>query len=658
MDVTVTRVHRLLPVLLALIACPLFSATTDPRDRFLEAEQALRGGDRDQFLQHKAQLKDYPLYPYLEYQELLANLKSTDSQHVETFLTDHASTPLARRMRIVWLGELVRRKQWLAFNIFYRPGLGRTNECHHLNALIQTDQRQEALDQVKTLWLQPDSQPKACDPVFDAWIDAGQLTPELAWQRVELAMAESETRLARYLGRYLDTEKQALLDEWLRMHRDPSRILDGKTRTALAGEERETILLHGFRRLLRKDLERAIAAWDGELAAYPFTGTQRYQGERSLLIAMKRADHPDVLTRMERLPPNADDDYLQETRLHAALKRMDWERTARWIDALPDQMQQSERWRYWRARALESLGRADEADNIYSDLAGERSYHGYLAADHRATGYRFDPVPLQPEPSRLNSLSQRPGLQRAYELFQLERYTEARREWLHDLKGLNGDQLQLASKLAQSWDWHDQAIFTLARTSEWDDLDLRFPIDHRDLVNERAGQLQMESAWIFAIIRQESAFFTHARSPAGAMGLMQLMPRTARFIAGKTRHPKPSKGDLNKPKVNITLGTAYLNRVFNQLGNNQVLATAAYNAGPHRVKAWLPDASIPADIWIETIPFKETRRYTQRVLTYMAIYEFRMGETPTQLSERMRPILPEEKLLAQADGISGGSAAL
>jgi soluble lytic murein transglycosylase len=224
------------------------------------------------------------------------------------------------------------------------------------------------------------------------------------------------------------------------------------------------------------------------------------------------------------------------------------------------------------------------------------------------------------------------------ELYALGRIIDARREWFHMVKRLDDEELRATARILADWGWIDRAIFTAARARYWDDLELRFPLRHRTLVDRYADERQLDPAWVYGVLRQESAFTADVRSSAGAVGLMQLMPATARRVAREYKMAAPSDKALIDPETNISLGTGYLRMMLDDLSSNRILATAAYNAGPHRVKRWLPPDTMDADIWIELIPFRETRLYVQRVMAYAAIYERRLGETPTRLSKRMRDI--------------------
>ena len=625
------------------------------RKEFLAAERVLNAGDLKKYTAISSSLKNYPLYPYLEFQALQLGLRTADSSQIDAFITTYSDSPLAKRMRRLWLTELAQRGKWWTYLVFYKPGMGETLQCNYLTALLETGKITQALDQAEAIWLHPRSRPKACDTILETWIDAGRLTPSLAWKRVELAMQASQGSFANYLKRHLSTEQVGGLTAWRKLRRQPELITHSQP-LLKDNPSINTIILDGFKRLVKKDIDTALLAWPKLQANYSFTPGELYQGTRTLMLGLIRNDHKDALAKLQTVTPSAKDHYLHESRLRGALKKQAWPQVLKWIALLPDPLKQSDRWRYWQARALSETGDPTRAKALFATLAKSRSYHGFLAADLLSEPYRYDATPLDLQQPGIDKLAKRPALMRARELFQLGRFTDARREWQMAIRSMNRLDLKRVSKLAQSWGWHDRAIFTLARTGYWDDLDLRFPLEHQTLVTEKSSTTDLDNAWIFAVIRQESAFSSDARSPVGAMGLMQLMPATAKFIARKEKLSPPKRSQLTRPELNITLGTAYLNHVYQKLGEHQVLATAAYNAGPSNVMKWLPDTTLPADIWIELIPFSETRRYTERVLSYAAIYDQRLKQPLQRLSARMPPVHPRSQLAAKA--ISGKNAAL
>lgn len=620
------------------------------RSDFLKAEIAFKNKQTGEYSRLKKELKDYPLLPYLEFKELKRRLPVLTDQQAERFLLDHPDTPLADRFRRYWLNELGKRRQWQSYLHFYQPTKNSKRRCLYLQSLLETGRTDEALAQVEPLWLVARSQPKACDPVFASWKAAGRLTSSLIWQRIALTMDARQTSRARYLARMLPATEQIWFKRWMKVHQQPRKITD-QDLFSDPHPYREEIILHGLKRLARKSPDAATSAWKLLQERYDFSPEQHYQAERSQALALHRKDHPETLERFATLDPRDDDSYLHEIRIRTALSQRAWKQALSWIEVLPSTLAGSERWQYWHARTLETQGNGDQARILYESLSLNRSYYGFLAADRIEGEYNLQHIPLDIAQDHIEALASRSGMQRVEELLALGRLTNARREWRYAIKDLNNPQLQAAAKLAQGWDWHPQAIFTLARTEYWDDLELRFPVAHRQQVEKAAGRQRLNNAWVYAVIRQESAFASDAVSPAGARGLMQLMPRTARSTARRMKLPAPNKGELLLPETSITLGTSYLSRVLGQLDNNPVLATSAYNAGPHRVRKWLPKQISPADIWVETIPFKETRRYTQRVLTYAVIYDQRLGNKATRLEERMPPILPKNRQTAEAAGI-------
>ncbi len=629
-------------LVLLLVACSCIAAAQasieTQRARFLEAEKALAQGKQSKFERLASSLKDYPLLPYLEYQRLRDDLRHASPAQVRKFLDHYADTPLAGRLRSQWLDRLAGQQRWGTYVQFYLASDDAETRCNHLHALIATGHRAEAFKQVPDLWLHGSSQPKACDPVFDAWRAAGRLTSQLTWGRIALAFKAGDWHLAQYLKRYLSGTDEAWVELWLRVHRDPALVTRSPDLFSAEHPMRNAVLEHGLRRLGRQDPEGALKAWQALRHRFAFSQTQSERITRWLALQLARSQDPEAMSYLEAVQPDADDLVLAQARVRTALALGDWSRVLAWIDALPAQPRHESRWRYWRARALEQLGQARQAKPMYRSLAKERSYYGFLAADHLGLDYRMDDVPLAVDAAVAQDVQGRPALLRAHELLLLNRLADARREWRWATRAMSTEQLQAAAKLAQRWGWYDRAILTVARTGYWDDLELRFPLEHRKLVEQLSQGAGLNPAWVYAVVRQESAFVHDARSSAGALGLMQLMPATAKQVARKLGEHPPAARALLEPRTNIRLGSSYLSGILDELNDHPVLATAAYNAGPGRVRAWLPDASIEADRWVELIPFRETRTYVQRVLAYTVIYEQRLGAKPSRLSERMHPV--------------------
>jgi len=637
--VAASRLILLLLVPAAALSSPPGDGGETARQNFVRAEQALRRGDAEEYRRLQEQLADYPLLPYLDYLELSADWDKASGAEVERFLERHQDTPLAAQARRAWLNRLAESARWEDFLRFYRDGDSARRKCQYLTALIRTGESSEALKQVEPLWLNGHSQPEACDPVFQEWIANGLLTPELVWGRITLAMDSGNGALARYLRQFLGDADRRWLDLWLEVDADPE-VLRDSARFADPHPYRSRILVHGVGRASERDPDGAASLWrmwreDGQLSP-----ADRCAGDTAVAFGQAAKGTGEALAGLDPLDPCLDSPRLRERRLRAAIGLSDWGRLLRWIDALPDDEKEGEPWRYWGARARQALGDPSAADSLLRDLARERSYYGFLAAARSGLSAHIGHQPVATDPDLEQRIESSLPAQRARELLALDRAAWSRREWRELTAELDAAGLRAAALVAHRWGWHDQAIFTLARAGYWDDLVLRFPLAHASLIEEQAGRHGLDPAWIYAVLRQESAFATDVRSPAGAVGLMQLLPSTAREVASLEGLSDPGHLDLVDPALNIALGSAYLARIHRQFRGHPLLATAAYNAGPGRVESWLPGTPTEADQWVESIPFRETRQYVQRVLTYLVIYQSRLGREPVPMTELLAPVGP------------------
>lgn len=611
------------------------------RRLLLAAEQALERGERGRYAELRGQLNDYPLLPYLDHRALG---KAPTRAEAEAFLERYPDTPLSQKVRRELVERLADAGDWKGVLATYRPSGSIAQRCHYLTALWQQGQADLALGEAGILWSSAESDPKACQALFAEWIGGGRLTTELVWQRITLAMAEGNLALASELERYLPAADQSWLRLWLAVQRDPRQLAE-RIQPLGPHPQRGRILVEGIKRLANQDPATAATLWSVVRSEAGFSGADLCAVDSALALGRARRDVPGSLAGLDGLGPCLSSPRQREERLRAALRAQDWGRLRCWIEDLPEGERQEEVWRYWYARALETLGDEEVASFIWETLAQERSYYGFLAADRVGQPYRLGHRALSVDPELAEQLAERGATQRAQELLALERTAAARREWQLLIEDLAPAELQAAAYLAQGWGWHDQTILTLARAGAWDDLELRFPLAHQALVSEAAAQQQLDPAWIYAVLRQESAFASDLRSAAGAIGLMQLLPATAKEVARERGLGEVSANGLTQPALNIALGSAYLAKLHQRLGGHPLLATAAYNGGPARVMTWLPTEPLAADLWVELIPLRETRQYLQRVLAYQIIYRHRLGEEPLPLARLMTPIPPDQRLV-------------
>src|SRR3972149_6079831 len=315
-------------------------------------------------------------------------------------------------------------------------------------------------------------------------------------------------------------------------------------------------------------------------------------------------------------------------------------RTKRSPAGLSEEQQRNSQWRDWSGRILEATGNRSEARSLYQGLARDRSYYGFLSADRLDTDYSMQHVGIEASPEEIGAMLGRPGIQMAQELYQMGQVIDARRQGIWTMRRRHHRARAGAAVLARQWGWHDRAILTVAKSDHQDDLELRFPILYRDMIETNASELGIDPSWVYGVVRQESAFVVDARSAAGALGLMQLMPSTGRLPGRKLNMPIRNNRPLLNVENNLRLGASYLKEVLGRNNGNQVLATASYNAGPNRVRSWLPERNMEAGIWVELIPFSETRDYVKNDMSDTTVYDHRLGSRPARLRTRMTDIAP------------------
>ena len=610
------------------------------RKLFVQAEKALKLGRYSQYRKVEHQLNDYPLYPYLRFIELERNIKKTSTQKIQDFLQTYHRTPLANKLYYRWINSLARQGKSKTLVRYFRPTQNTRLLCQYANALHETSKAGKAFSLMGELWQTGKSLPKSCDPILKKWKTAGYMTTNRLWSRIHLVMNKGKRRLATYLGKSLPKKERFWLSLWKKVQRQPEFVLKAdKHFKDQHSPIMHWILVDGMTRLARRKPLIAAKYWQEIRTKYHFNDEEKERIQRRLSLSLARAATPLSRETLKKLKLDSREASVITPHILSAIADKDWEGALAWLNNLKSNERNSERWHYWRARALEEMGRLDEARSLYLQITDNRSYYSFLSADRIGDRYQMTHRPLNTPTAELLKLQHIPAVARAGELYQLKRIVDARREWHFAIQQMDKKQLLMAAQLANKWGWHDRSIITLALARHWDDLELRFPLAHKKHIEDQAKRENINPAWAFAVIRQESAFTTDARSSAGALGLMQLMPRTARQVARSLRIKRPKQRDLLKSNINIKLGVRYLRKLQERFKGNSVLATASYNAGHWRVRSWLPkEEAQSADLWIENIPFTETRKYLKRVLTYTIIYEQRLGLDGVPLLERMMPI--------------------
>jgi soluble lytic murein transglycosylase len=569
-------------------------------------------------------LLSYPLHEYLLFEKTSSNFSKKNAQSVSRLLNQYPSSHLATHLRKKWLQYLKKHNRKFLFQVFYQDNMGVELTCYHFDLrLRQSGLTQSDFVKIRKLWLVGKSQPKGCDNIFSNLVKSKYLNKSHVWQRIEMAMNRGNTGLARFLKRFLPKSEQQYVTLWTRLRSHPTDL--ARTRVFKKFNQMERLIaVHTLKRLAWKRSDQAMSVFDRLQVQFKFNHQESqhiiqsiaaslvYQGDSHAAVYLDKVKYPIYISS------------LQQKLISHPLQNNQWQTVIQRIEQLPLKQQQSNQWSYWKARALEQLGNKTLAKAMYLKIASDRDYYSFLSA------LRIDkPIALNHnEPTidtlTFESLKTYPGIIKARELLHHGDKLSARREWIKERNKMSVDQKIALAVIADSWGWHEQSIISFAQAKYWDDLNRRFPLPYQD-IQQASKQFQIDPSWSYAIARQESAFMDDATSGSGARGLMQLMPKTASYIAKKYNIKPPKRKELYQADTNIQLGTGYLKYLLNKTQNNPIIATAAYNAGPNRVAHWLPEQSIPTDIWVESIPFKETRKYVKNVIAYQAIYASHMG---------------------------------
>jgi soluble lytic murein transglycosylase len=592
---------------------------------FKQAREALKRNDIKQVTGLREKLNDYPLAPYLDIWLIRKNLAGTEDKEIETTLARYADIPESHDLRMAWIRHLAGENRWASvwreFNKL-KSGKGSLFGIQ-LQALWHQDRKNEAAAILGEHWLKGKTLKRKWKVIFAHWRRLGHPTQDEVWQRIRTQMRHGRVRSARATSAYLNKRNRVWFGRWLEMRRHPEKTLR-TWKWSTAGNPSGFILSDGLKRLSRKD---AAVAWKllkrhkSRLPHEDYLALQRY-----LAIRASKQHLPEAGKWLAEIPSQYRNREVMEWQTRTYLLHGRWRKALATIEAMPASLQKLSRWRYWKARSLTRLGKHERAEIIFAELARDRGFYSFLSAERLGQPFVFSARNYEVPAHDINALASRPGIQRAYEWLQLLELNKAVREWHVALSSATEKEWRAAATLAFEWKWHDQAILAAYKGMMPDFLRLRFPLQYKEYVMSAARQTGLPPSWILAIIRQESAFNVHARSRSGALGLMQIMPPTGRQVARQQKIRLRSKKDLLEPELNIRLGSLYLANMLERFHGRLSLASAAYNAGPHRVERWLPERldDMDSEAWIEAIPFDETRRYVQQVLAFTIVYDWKL----------------------------------
>jgi soluble lytic murein transglycosylase len=610
-------------------------ALAAPQDDLLAAREAYLQRNAARLTTAVRNLGDHPLAVVARYWQLSLRLPEATAEEVQAFLRDHPDSHFSDRLRAEWLKVLGRRQDWSLFAAEYPALVNEETEhtCYALAArlaLFPADR--SPLSEARRLWFDGRDLPASCDPLFAMLAEEGLLSLDDVYARLRLALQAGNVSVARRVGRYLPERAQAGLKGLAAAADNPQRFLE-HLRWDAADRVSLELALFAIQSIARSDPAQAASRWQAISGHFSAEDQAWLWGQLAYHAARKH--DPVALAWFERARQAPLTDLELAWKVRAALRAGQWPTVLEAIEAMRPEQRAQAPWRYWKARALKALGKPVAADEILVPLSREQGYYGQLALDELGVVMAPPATNYKPSESEVRAVAALPGIQRALALIQAGLRSEGIREWQWTIRGFDDRQLLAAAEFARRNELYDRAIAAADRTRQLHDFELRFPTPHRDLLQTLARNAGLDEAWVYGLIRQESRFVQTAKSSAGALGLMQLMPATARWVAKKLGFGSVNLNQIHELETNLSFGTYYLKHVYDRLDGNPVLATAAYNAGPGRARRWQDSRPLDGTVYIESIPFNETRDYVKKVLSNAAIYAARLGSRITSLTARI-----------------------
>lgn len=591
-------------------------------------------------------LRAYVLYPYLQAERLLQRFNAAPDRaaldaSVAAYLDANGDAPWTRALRAAWLRSLAERAQWSEFLRHYMEARADAGlRCERLNAQIATAPAPALVEAGLSVWRTGAELPSACARVFDWLRTQNALTPEQIALRARLALEGGKLAVARMVIAQLPEPARAPYQRWADVLEKPEANLVA----AVTNGTEPRGIADAFAKLARSShetafavlqrMERACPAPCGVLVPPASVGELR----REIALNQAWSRLPESVDSFRAVPDAALDERGHEWRVRAALWNDEWKQAAEWLARMPAPLAAQPRWRYWRARVAEKLGQTEQATPLYETLVQENGTYALLAAERLDRGYVPRARSAPDDAAARAQIEAMPGMARAREAWTIQQPAWARAEWNEATGSFDAPLLIAAARVASGWGWHLMAVASATRAELFDDFELLYPRPYLDEVKTAARRARLPAQWIWGVLRQESLYDPRARSSADALGLLQLLPATARNTARRTGLPQPTRDDLFDPATNVLLGAAYLREQMDTFGGRFVLVLGAYNAGPNAVRRWLPAEPRDTDVWIENVPFNETRHYIQRIVWHSTVFAWLETRQPQRIGAWLTPI--------------------
>jgi len=618
-----------------LLPATLFAAPRNPTpdEAMLQARDAFRAGDAARLGKAAAHVGKHVLAPWVEYWQLKLRLESATPEAAGAFFLKHSGTLLAENLRRDWLKLQGRRGQWEAFQAEFPQLVNEDADtsCYGLAARWR-QQDASALAEVRRYWNTAKELPEACVTLAEVQLSNGRYTAGDVWSRIRLLVEAGQIGQARRTAANWPRDEALDVRQFDAATQSPQRQLEkpGSLERRAARE----LVIFALMRLAKSDPQAAAGYWDPKLRD-KFSAEDRAYVWGQLAFAGARRLMPAALAWYGETADTALSADQLAWYVRIALRQGHWPAVMAAIQRMDSLQRNDPTWMYWQGRALQAQGNVPGAQKLFMTVADNHHFYGRLAAEELGRAIEIPAKVAVPTKEEVAAAAANPGLTRALALYRLDMRTEATREWLWAIRGTDDRFLLAAADHARKFEIWDRAISTADRTLAQHDFSLRYLAPHRQVFAESARALQLEEPWVLGLVRQESRFITAAKSSVGASGLMQLMPATAKWMAGKIGMSNFSHARVNDIDVNVRLGTAYLRHVLDDQGGSPVLAAAAYNAGPGRARRWRDARPLEGAIYAESIPFDETRDYVKKVMINTVYYAAMLGDPTRSLKTRM-----------------------
>ncbi|AFB78567.1 lytic transglycosylase domain-containing protein [Francisella tularensis] len=611
-----------------------YSLTTQQVEYSQKAIDALAKKDYKSYYYYKSKLKDTSIYPYLQYKEISTDPDIFQQTTIDEYFKQDNNSYWQNRLSDDLAQYYAQKQEWKLFDKYYKGDLSISGKCWSMQAEYESGDKNKALNEYGQLWQNRVYMPAACNPMQKYW-DNSDYKPSsyLTTKAYTLAFANKFDDSLWLLNTYVKDNKDYLnyITAWKQATKDP-RKLDSFINRFHNYNHFDKVFVDISRDLIRKDVESYAKVWNNLKNKRYLSTKVKQQTISAIAVSFARSQSPQAQQWLSKVDKNYLDTTAWEWLLRVDLYNENFKDYIQTYNQLPKNSQQDQAWRYWLAYSYQQTGQKAKAEDIFESLTKTPlDYYSFLAADKLGKPYNFgNDVATALTNSETKKLLTEDTTVQAIDLYQIGQYKDSTSIWQwairNKLRDKQIDEIKQLARLAEDKQMYYAAIFNMSVIGSYNSIDMLFPKAFINIVNQNAQKFAIDKDLVLSIMRKESLFDISAGSSAGAKGLMQVTEPTAKFIAQKYKLSlvgDSSQGMTSQifiPENNIKLGTANLYFLEKLFDKNPVLGIAAYNAGPGNVAKWLNENEVPAAIWIENIPFGETRHYVRKVLMYMIVY--------------------------------------